>query len=297
MDNQNKPADQIVTETEEKAAEAALEQTEAEDDGYVPVAIVDYDEYEDAVESAATASAQVRARLAAKEGITERPRYERGDMTFKEKVDNFFYHHKTGLIIAAVTILMFGIIIWQSRPAEIDYYVALYAEDTNFKHSSMEKLYEVLTACGEDVDGNGEVAVTVPDHNFFSQEPYMGAVGVLTFDQDAKGLRQCSLMLIDKVHYDSVVENYGEEIFESRNGLPRWIPIKGTSFGEAIHYADDDPEYDELGLSLMVYPEGLDLSKRKMEKAINYYTTSAELLDSILEAYPDLASNAQQVSE
>lgn len=270
---------------------------ECDDEEAVPVALIDYDEERTDEEYE---EVSVSARIAKAAGVEEVPKYKREKLPFKEEVENFFYHYKTILLVVIGAAVLLTLVMLNSRPTPVDYCVPVFAGAENMMHLDSEKLVENLTECGRDIDENGEIYVTTPDYNFFSQDDYYGnIIAMLYFDQDVTKEYASYVLLVDRVHYDEMVKNYTEDVFESFNGLPKWIPLKDTSFLKACAFEGNvsgtdfnKDETDELGLVMMRRPVKLPKSKKKAAAVNERYEQSVELFENILAKYPDIAKNA-----
>lgn len=86
--------------------------------------------------------------------------------TKKERIQNWFYYNKWWLVVGAVIVYVIGSMIWnvlgigQIKP---DYRFA-YVGSTRLPEDCIEALEEGLASLGEDVNGDGTVAVTVTQH-------------------------------------------------------------------------------------------------------------------------------------
>lgn len=88
------------------------------------------------------------------------------EYTKKEKLQNWFYYHKWFLVVGAIILWVVGSMLWNMlgigkiRP---DYRVA-YVGSRKLTEQTVEALENALASLGEDVNGDGRVAVELSQH-------------------------------------------------------------------------------------------------------------------------------------
>lgn len=86
--------------------------------------------------------------------------------TKRERLSNWFYYHKWWLLVGAVIVYVIGTMLWnvlgigQVKP---DYRIA-YVGDAQLPADCVAALEKGLAALGQDVNGDGEVSVSLTQH-------------------------------------------------------------------------------------------------------------------------------------
>lgn len=82
----------------------------------------------------------------------------------KGKWQNFWFYHKTHVIIAAVILLFAGYLIWeQMQTVQPDYTIGMITQ-TLYPDEVTESLTEVFEKYGEDLNGDGKVKVLISQY-------------------------------------------------------------------------------------------------------------------------------------
>jgi len=265
--------------TEKTAAEAVTEPEEAIEDE-LPVLIPDDYDVEDIDYSVRNTMSDV---VAAKEDIKEATPYKRPKLRGKEAFENFMYHHKTELIVGVVAIIMLVIVIIQSIPEKYDNYVNIYA-NVKLGGYSLTEIQAQITEHAVDVDGNGEVRINLGSYNRNGiSDPYESMVAYMFIESEFGGKFNSFLVIVDKDHYDFIVENVGEDIFEAYEDYPVLISLKNSTFVTPI--SESNANTEELFLALVSVPDRF----RDDEDMVARQQAAKELMGRILEAYPELA--------
>ena len=229
------------------------------------------------------------SRKTARSKIEERPRYQHDkDMPFKEKVANFVYHYKAILIITPIILAFLAFLIITSIPNDSDYYVTMLTSNKSVQHADSAGIYKVLEPYAEDLDGDGEVEVAVLSYDCFDSNYNSATVAFLYLDQELFEKHRSYVFILDRGHYDYLIEEFTEEVFTSYEGLPYWIPLKDSDLLRECAYNDGDTETDDLGLVLLCYPPNLNGTEEENQAAIERYEQSVEFFGTILDAYPEL---------
>jgi len=259
---------------------AASAQTNNEDDE-MPILIPDDYDVEDIDYSARNTMSDV---VAAKESIEQQPRYQRPKLKGKEALDNFMYHHKTGLIVGIVAVIMLAIIIVQSIPEKYDYYFNVYA-GTSMGMNSIAEIEAQLLPYAVDVDGDEEIKINIASYNRNGiSDPYESIVAYMFIESEFGGEFNAFLVMLDKDHYNFIVENVGEDIFEAYEDNPVLIPVGDTGFVTSASDAFD--RRDDLYLALIAVPERF----KDDEKMVARHDAAEALLGRLLEGHPGFAS-------
>ena len=103
--------------------------------------------------------------------------------TPKSWLENFWYHHKVGIMIASVTLVALVVIIVQTVTRVHPDYTAVLVTENALMSEEVAYLEKVLADYGEDVNGDGEVVVDV--NNLF-----LGGKGYANQDTNAQALQK-----------------------------------------------------------------------------------------------------------
>ena len=265
------------------ADEAATGMPAAEEEAYadeeMPILIPEDYDVEDIDYSVRSTMSDV---VAAKDGVKEVARYQRPKLKGKEAWENFFYHHKTGLIVAVVSIIMLAIIIIQSIPTKYDYYFNIYANVMMGVHS-IEEIEQQLLEYAVDVDGNEEISINISSYNRNGMtDPYESVVAYMFIEMEFGGEFNSFLVVVDMDHYNFIVENVGEDIFEAYEGYPVLIPLKDSEFITSVSESNNNDA--ELYLTLVSVPERF----KDDEDMVARHDAAKEMLGRILADHPEL---------
>ena len=109
--------------------------------------------------------------------VSENETYGGKPKTFKEKLSNFWYHHKWGTIVSTLCVFIAVVLIVQliNQP-KIDINI-IYAGGHSISRiqkdgmpSEYEDMLESLKNIGTDFDGNGEISVNLLDYYYLTEE-------------------------------------------------------------------------------------------------------------------------------
>ncbi|MBQ4054675.1 MAG: hypothetical protein IJD17_03095 [Clostridia bacterium] len=81
--------------------------------------------------------------------------------TPKSWLENFWYHHKVGVLIGAFTVIALTILIVQTVTRERPDYTAVMVTENGLLPDEVTYLEQVLAQYGEDINGDGEVVVQI----------------------------------------------------------------------------------------------------------------------------------------
>ena len=246
----------------------------------MPILIPDDYDVEDIDYSARNTMSDV---VAAKDNITEVPRYERPKLTGKEALENFWYHNKTTVIVCIAAAVMLIAVLIQSIPTKYDHCINIYA-DARMGVYSIEEIEKQFMEYAEDVDGTGEVKLNINSYNINgNSDPYESIVAYMIIETEFSGEYSAFLTVVDKPHYDFIVENVGTEAFEAYEDYPALISLKNSEFITGTSESNNNDT--ELFLALVAMP---DRFKDDAEMQARHDNAKA-LLGRILDAHPELA--------
>ncbi len=81
--------------------------------------------------------------------------------TPKSWLENFWYHHKVGILIGGFTLIALVILIVQTATRERPDYTAVLVTENALLSEEVAYLEQVLAQYGEDVNGDGEIVVQI----------------------------------------------------------------------------------------------------------------------------------------
>lgn len=93
-------------------------------------------------------------------------------MTPKGKLQNIWYHYKWAILGGLFGIVVLTVLIVQMITKEKPDYQICMATTTLVPEAVVEKLEEALSACGDDLNGDGEVVVQIQALNVQTDEEY-----------------------------------------------------------------------------------------------------------------------------
>ncbi|MBQ9993857.1 MAG: hypothetical protein IJP17_04025 [Clostridia bacterium] len=201
--------------------------------------------------------------------------------TFGEFVANLVYHHKFGLFVTVFAIFVLVLIIVDLIPDNNDADLILYATNESLENETGE-LAELFSKYVDDVNGNGEREVGVIFYDKFSQDYTKVIAATAYMMTEFADSFENPLFITDKTHYDFLVENYGEELFESYNGAPRWIDLGACP--PVAEYRKAHGIDVELGLCLVHLTDEMAAD----EDIAARHATAVRILEAFLADYPEL---------
>ena len=261
----------------EKINETAANAPEIEEEQAV-VALPDDYEPDDSIYEKHTNLSSV---VAAKENITEEPKYERQKLKGRPALENFWYHYKTPVLVALGIVAMLVVIIIESKPMKYDYITMVYA-NVELGMDGPGEVADQLEEYGEDIDGNGEVKMNVEVYNRESNDATALMKAFTALQTDFTDEYSSFLCITDKSNYDFIVECYGEDVFEKLDGFPEGIPLRNSELVTSVaeKYGNDT----ELYLQLLRLPE----DKADNAKIAARYDAAKALIERIIEENPEL---------
>ena len=170
--------------------------------------------------------------------------------TFKEKMQNFWYHHKwhtiaSVFIFVAVTVMLVQCIN-QPKP---DYRMMI-AIDKTLPMGFTTQLEEAFKPYGEDLNGDGQVLVQFVDCSIEDKTSQMGTAMMTKFTAELAG-GDVILFIVDRSRYEYLSSNH--DMFETN---PLFVNQNGTAYNIA-----GGKVYNELN-SDDYLPKNLYITKR-----------------------------------
>ncbi len=214
--------------------------------------------------------------LRAKQGISEQPdekqvnsrQAEQVKYTFKQKLSNFVYHYKIGIIAAIIIIPIAAFLTYDILSKENpDITIMVVAQDSVLE-ASTEKLAEILTPYCDDYNGDGKTVVSVLYAPTYTDE---------TSDAEMYSGQATQARVIAEFQSDNVV------MMISSDAAIKHLGIEEGIFEDMTAMYPDDENATEVGYNLLgtkLYeqlgytekPEGLYMSLRipKSGFGLNY---------------------------
>ena len=221
--------------------------------------------------------------------VEEQPRYERPKLPFKEAVEDFWYHHKTKVMVIGVILIMAAIIFYQSIPEKYDYEFMIFAHNYYFDDAGLQNIAANLQQYGEDLDGDGEVKVHVTRYDSFSTDYNEYMVSRVYMAEEFRKHHEAYLVLTDKAHYDTLVDvedGFGDGLFESYKGHDKWIDVSDSGLFLQVDGAFNTGLDEDLtiGLSLVALNDET-AAKATLSKR---HDDAAAMLERLLEDHPEI---------
>lgn len=202
-------------------------------------------------------------------------------MTFKEKLQNYWYYYKVHTLVGLACALIFAVLISQCASNETyDYSVTLYMAKP-IPESVREVMAEELAKFGTDQNGDGEVTVEILDCSYGDNDNIrMNQIAKM---QARLTMPESVLFLTDETCYRSLDEM---DLFDTLEILPdkdgRAMNIGASPMTTAITR--------EVGAYM---PNEFFISKRRVagtaieekEGAAEFEKASAEMLEELCKAY------------
>ncbi len=160
--------------------------------------------------------------------------------TFKEKKDNFFYHHKLGFYAAVLAVVVLAFLIIDAvTTVKYDTSVVLFTHERYYENQ-VEAIASFLEEYGEDTDKNGEIRVSVYDCSYDkSGSGYQFQLDQRSRVQARITAGNAMLFLLDESALNDLKENLEYELFPEENRVnvtPLIKQIEGTTFTQKNLY-------------------------------------------------------------
>lgn len=226
------------------------------------------------------------------------------EMTSEQKWQNFWYYHKTHVIIGVVAVLFVGFLLFDLlSKVSPDYTVGLITQNT-YPDTVISRLEEEFAAQGEDLNKDGKVIVRIAQYTIIDQEKQEIVDGEAQLAMQTKlmaDLTACEsvIFLADEESFKKFQE--GQQLFSYLDGS---TPEKGASDYERMKVPWGESSF-LTGMDLKGYTEGenggqipldyqeymgsLNLALRvfagtapsKDAGKVDYYNSSVELFEKI----------------
>jgi len=229
--------------------------------------------------------------VSAKGEVQEAVRYQRPKLKGKEAWENFWYHHKLKVFVIIGLVVLLGTAAILSIPVKYDNVFHIFA-DTQLGLYSVDDVIPKMAEYCEDENEDGDVLVNVIFNNINSRvDAYSHIAAYMALDTELGGEYTSFLWVMDKLHYNYVVELLGEGTFEAYEDYPTLIPLNGCDL--------IPPAPDSMGKDTELFFVLLSIPEDRMDDAelVARHDSAVEVLGRILEAYPEMSANALQSAE
>ncbi|MBP5618468.1 MAG: hypothetical protein J6X61_04910 [Clostridia bacterium] len=136
-------------------------------------------------------------------------------VTFKQKVENFWFYHKKAVLLGGFLVIAFGFALWQFLTREKPDYIVMLAMDKTVPAAVIETVEDELSALGEDLNGDGRVIVSVYDVSTAADRETQKANATKMLAELQNG--EVMLFLTDGVYFDKLNDL---QVFEERADFP-----------------------------------------------------------------------------
>ncbi len=199
----------------------------------------------------------------------------------KAKLENFWYHYKYFFLSGVFLFTALVIVLFQcvSRP-NYDYYFVIVTDSVELAPSQIQSLSDQLSSYGEDLDGDGEVAISLIDCSF------------------NKDVSSYQMILAKKQKLQSVIMNEGDAlIYITEKSCLEWINTEiGEDFFVDLNLSEEDGRYFSLEDTELIktakelsntslWPENLLISRRKIKDTLIENTNGVEKARVAAEKY------------
>ncbi len=195
--------------------------------------------------------------------------------TFKEKLQNFWYHFKWHTIISAFMVVVLAVMITQCATREKYDMMVVFFTYSSIMETETEKIGEYLEPLSKDVDGNGKVSIKVVNCSFNGKNTNrQNAQTVLMKVQSMVGLEPRAILYIVDDDAQKFLEGISEvSLFESE---PKFLD---DDFYKAC---EGEEFYQKLPKDLRImYRRISDTTMENDKTAKAVYEASKELYNKI----------------
>ena len=199
-------------------------------------------------------------------------------VTFREKWDNFWYYYKGRTLLIAFLVLVFGITGWQFFTRENPDYIVMLAMDKTVPADVTEALEDYLDDFGEDLNGDGKVAVQIYDVSSSNNTEIRQANATKMIAELQNG--EVMLFVVDSVYFDKL---NGMQVFEQRDEFPDrdgyGYNLRDTRLADALNAAYPNFISHDVYLAKRVVA---GTSFEKLEKSVRSEKESLALMEKLL---------------
>lgn len=193
-------------------------------------------------------SDEYKKTIETRESLPEEKKYKKPKLTFRQWIENYWYHNKgktlAGLFIASVA----AFLIITSIPDSHDIDLAMFIGDSVYNAATSTALEDYIAGAIEDWDGDGEIQTEVASFYLNSSDPSISMANQVQMDMEFSSNHEYILVITDKLAFDEIVANYGENTFEQFGDYPLWIGLTGC---EEVNSQILEGSCPKLGISLI----------------------------------------------
>ena len=198
--------------------------------------------------------------------------------TFKEKVQNYWYHYKWHTIIIGFIVVVFGFTFIQFITKTQPDYKIMTAFDKYMPYSVTQTMGEYLENFGEDVNGDGEVVVEIYDISTSPDKQIQTSNSAKLMAELQNG--EIMLFIVDEYYFDKlndieVFEKLAD--FNAKDGFA--YNLLGTTFADAINTIEPEYVVNDFYIAKRVVK---GTSFEKIEKSVEFEKQAKELLDKFI---------------
>lgn len=155
-------------------------------------------------------------------------------VTLRQKWENFWYYHKKATLLGGFLVIVFGFTLVQFLTREKPDYTVMLAMDKTVPAAVIETLEDELAACGEDLNGDGRVIVSVYDVSTAADRDTRNANATKMLAELQNG--EIMLFFVDPVYFDKLNDL---QVFERRADFPDRegcaFNLRDTSLAAAVN--------------------------------------------------------------
>lgn len=208
---------------------------------------------------------------------------EKEKMTFRKRLQNYWYYYKVHTIIGLLVAALLAILVSQCAHRENpDYTIVLYMRK-ELSEDMTDAMAAELEKFGADRNGDGQVVVEIANCSYDgdgSKDVIMGSIAKM---QAQLALPDAPLMITDKYTFADLDE---QGVFATRDDLPdrdgKALSLQGTPLYEAVNSVRANYLVNELYLSI----RDLEDSELKDNSFTDTFLSSSQaLLENLLAAY------------
>jgi|GEM_PF-2341680 len=175
--------------------------------------------------------------------------------TFREKLQNFWYHHKWHTIAGVFAVFVSVVLLVQCMNTPNPDYSIIIAIDKTLPMGYTARLEEAFKPYGEDLNGDGQVIVQFIDCSTEEKTSQMGSGRMSKFMAEMAG-GEVILIIVDRSRYDYLTET--NDLFDTN---PLFVNKNGTAYNIA-----DGKVYNAVNEQDFL-PKNLYITKRKSGNA------------------------------
>lgn len=198
--------------------------------------------------------------------------------TFKEKIQNYWYHYKWHTIIIGFIAVVFGVTFIQFITKTEPDYIVMTAFDKYMPYSVTQTMSEYLSNFGEDVNGDGEVVVQIYDISTSVDSQIQQSNSAKLMAELQNG--EIMLFIVDDFYFDKLnsLEVFDKLSFgDAKDGYA--YNLFGTTFADAINTIEPEYVVNDFYIAKRVVK---GTSFEKIDKSVKSEKESLALLDKFI---------------